>query len=338
MQYEYCTKCEANLTLQKGYRNDLPYWVCKGCGEMLINPEIPDSIAWICDRCEAMLNIQPGFFEDCGLWSCTECGFVNKIDVSEIYLTDDEFRNDFNSPYKGLSDEDMLLLSEYTEERAVNNRDDVVIVRSMHDDKLYVRKILSRYDITIYKYLINNPVPNMPKIYNIFESNNYLIVIEEYIEGRTLSEVIGEGPVEVWEAIRIIKEVCHIVKQLHELDTPIIHRDVKPSNVIERSDGKIFLLDMNVAKWYKADEVEDTQLLGTQYYAAPEQLGYGFLASGEKSDIYAIGMLLNVLVTGKFPKEKRAPERIWNIVEKCICLEPEGRYTDEELIAALDDI
>lgn len=69
-----------------------------------------------CPRCEAMLNIQPEFSEDCGMWSCTECGFVNKIKLSEIYVSDDEFKNDFNSPYKGLSDEDVLALSLYSEE------------------------------------------------------------------------------------------------------------------------------------------------------------------------------------------------------------------------------
>ena len=62
-EYEYCPRCDANLTLQKGYSNDLPYWVCKGCGEMLINPAVdaPDDVAWICDECGAMLNVQEGF-------------------------------------------------------------------------------------------------------------------------------------------------------------------------------------------------------------------------------------------------------------------------------------
>ena len=55
--YEFCPKCDANLTLQKGYRNDLPYWICKGCGEMLINPEVEGDIAWICDQCGSMLII-----------------------------------------------------------------------------------------------------------------------------------------------------------------------------------------------------------------------------------------------------------------------------------------
>lgn len=60
---EFCPRCDANLTLQRGYRNDLLYWACKGCGEMLINPNIDTetNIVWLCDECGAMLNVQKGF-------------------------------------------------------------------------------------------------------------------------------------------------------------------------------------------------------------------------------------------------------------------------------------
>lgn len=336
--HEYCPRCEANITLQKGYSNELPYWVCKGCGEMLINPEVDGDIAWICDQCESMLNIQPGFNEECGEWSCTECGFVNKIDQSEIYVSDDEFKADFNSPYKGLSDEAVLALSLYSEEGAINNRDDILLVKNMVDDMLYVKKILSTYDVSVYEYLMGHPVPHMPKIVGVYESDNNLIVIEEYIDGQTLLDILDAGSIETEKAVYIARSISFIAKELHNLDNPIIHRDIKPSNIIVDSKGEAYLLDINVAKWFKEGEAEDTQLLGTQYYAAPEQLGYGFSASSEKSDIYAIGMILNVMVTGKFPKEEKAPEPIWAIVEKCINLNPDDRYTDEELISALDSI
>jgi len=336
--HEYCPRCEANITLQKGYSNDLPYWVCKGCGEMLINPEVEGDIAWICDQCGAMLNIQDGFSEDCGSWTCTECGFENKIDQSEIYVSDDEFKADFYSPYKGLSDEAVLALSLYSEEGAINNRDDILLVKNMVDDKLYVKKILSTYDASVYEYLLEHPVKNMPQIVGVYESDNNLIVIEEYIAGRTLLDIISDGLIEPTKAVYIARRICYIAKELHCLENPIIHRDIKPSNIILDSRGEAFLLDINVAKWFKENEIEDTQLLGTQYYAAPEQLGYGFKASSEKSDIYAIGMILNVMVTGKLPKEEKAPEPLWSVVEKCINLNPEDRYTDEELISALDSI
>lgn len=339
-EYEYCPKCEANLTLQKGYRSDLSFWTCKGCGEMLINPELDtgSDIVWVCDNCGIMLNLQPGFNEDCGSFKCTECGYDNKISREEIYLNEDEFMVAHNSPYRGLTDEDALSLSMYTDEQPINGRDDITIVRNMEDDRLYVRKFLRTYDLSVYEYLKDNPIAHMPRIYEIFEGDNNLIVIEEYIQGKTLQEILLQGSMDKETAVRIIRDICKIARNLHNPDKPIIHRDIKPSNVIVSSGGEIYLLDMNVAKWYKPDEVEDTRLLGTQYYAAPEQLGYGFSASTDKSDIYALGMLLNVLVTGKLPKEERAPHDIFAIVERCICLEPRERFSDDELIEAIDSL
>lgn len=338
--YDYCPKCAANIELQKGYSPDLPYWICKGCGEMLINPNIEDesNIVWICDKCGAYLTLQDGFNEEAGVWKCTECGHDNKIDKSEIYLTEDEFRVTMRDPNKGLSDEEVLALSLYSEEGSVGERDDILIVRSLVDNKLYIKKILGIYDESIYRYLLEHPVKHMPKVCAVFKGDNNLIVIEEYIEGKTLAELLKEGPFRTEKVVTIIRELSQIVKELHSLDRPIIHRDIKPSNVMVTGRDEVYLLDMNVAKWYDPDESEDTRLLGTLYYAAPEQLGYGFSASTEKSDIYAIGMLLNVMVTGKLPKEEKATGDIWSIIEKCIRLEPSERYSDDELLVALEGI
>lgn len=336
--YEFCPRCEANLTLQKGYSNDLPYWNCKGCGQMLINPEIDSQIAWICDGCGQMLNIQPGFAEDCGRWTCTECGFDNKIDKSELYLSEDEYQSDSNNPYKGLSDEDLLALSAYQDVENVGNRTDVIYVRNRETGRLYVKKLLMTYDKSIYEYLKDNPIEHMPGIIEIFESSNHLIVIEENVEGRTVADILRDGTLSEKEAVHIAKCVCTILDKLHSLPTPIVHRDVKPSNIIVAENGEVYLLDMNVAKWYDSEKTHDTWFLGTQSFAAPEQAGYGLTASSAKSDIYAVGVLLNVMLTDKLPNEERAAGRIWDVIEKCISLEADKRYTAAELIDALSEM
>ena len=100
----------------------------------------------------------------------------------------------------------------------------------------------------------------------------------------------------------------------------------------------MILLDVNAAKWYDPDKTDDTRYLGTRFYAAPEQAGYGLSASSVKADIYAVGMLLNVMITGDFPKAKRARGEIWEVIRRCIRLDPEERYTAEELILELDRI
>ena len=126
--------------------------------------------------------------------------------------------------------------------------------------------------------------------------------------------------------------------QLHTSETPIIHRDIKPSNVILSQDGQVYLLDMNVAKWYDPEKIDDTRHMGTRYYAAPEQMGYGMKASSPKADVYALGVLLNVMITGEYPKVRKAPGETWDIIEKCISLDEERRFTVEELIREMDKL
>ena len=341
---EFCPQCGADLTMQKGYSNELPNWTCKGCGQMLINPSLDSdsNITWICDKCRSTLNIQSGFNESCGEWKCTECGFVNKISSEEVYVSEDEYQTDIHNPYKGLSDEDVLELSLFDEEGTIGARNDIVLVRSSEDGRYYVKKLLTTYDRSIYDYLKDNQIDHMPRICRVYESNNCLIVIEEYIDGKTLSDILDNNdsvmPLDAQNAIHIAECVCEILKNLHNLPTPIVHRDIKPSNVMITPEGEVYLLDMNVAKWYDPEKNDDTRYMGTQFYAAPEQVGYGLSASSAKSDIYALGMLLNVMLTGKFPKEEKAPGKAWNIIEKCINLNADERYSAEELMDALEEL
>lgn len=335
---EYCPRCNAILTLQKGFSNELPYWVCKGCGEMLIGPDIDEDIVWRCDRCEATLNTQEGFSAECGEWECRECGFVNRIDESKVFGSVDEYRMQSQDQYWGMSDEDVLRLSDYRETGRINGRDDILIVEDPDSGKKLVKKILTTYDLSVYRYLLENPIAGMPRLYGLFEGPNKLVVIEEYISGKTLADMIGESRIEEERAVDIGIRLCRILDSLHSLEKPIIHRDIKPSNIIIGDRGDVWLIDINVAKWYRPDEVEDTRLLGTIHYAAPEQSGYGSKASSDRSDIYAVGILLNVMITGKLPKEEKPDGRIREIIEKCMAWEPDDRYTAGELIEALNMI
>ena len=338
-QYEYCPRCDANLTLQKGYSNTVPFWICRGCGEMLINPDVDaeDDIAWICDKCGAMLNVQEGFVDNDGKWKCTCCGFENAIDAKNLYDTEEAYQADRLNPYKGLSDEEVLFVSSYKEENIIEDRPDVLLV-SDEDGKKFIKKYLTVYDKSIYEYLKDNPVAHMPQILFVAEGDNCLVVIEEYVRGETVEELVQEERISKSQALSITREICSILDALHNQPSPIIHRDIKPSNVILTDEGEVFLLDMNAAKWYEPEKTDDTNYLGTMYYAAPEQAGYGMKASSTKTDVYAIGVLLNVMLTGAIPKVKQAPKPLWSIIEKCICLDPKDRYDVRELLHVLESI
>lgn len=340
MFHEYCTKCEADLTMQKGYSNDVPYWICKGCGQMLINPDVEteDDVAWICDGCGNMLNVQPGFKENDGSFKCLCCGFVNAIDEKNLYDSEDEYQSDLMNPYRGLTDEEVLRLSSYREEHNLDDRADIAVVTSPETGTRYVRKFLTTFDKDIYTYLKDHPVAHMPRIVELAQSKNCLIVIEEYIEGRTVQDVIDEGGFSSGEALSIALDVCAVLRDLHGLPTPIVHRDIKPSNILITPAGVTYLLDMDAAKWYDRAKSNDTRYIGTWEYAAPEQAGFGLKASSVKTDIYAMGILINVMFTGKIPKECKAPEPYWKVISNCISLDADARYDVNELMGALEEL
>ncbi len=337
-EYEYCPRCDANLTFQKGYRNDLPVWICRGCGETLINPEMETDtdIIWYCDGCGAMLNLQSAFDEKAGTWKCSECGFLNKIEDSEVYLSEDEYQSALNNPYWGISDADILELSLYTEEEPVAERDDIFLVRNVESGERYVKKILRKYDRSVYDCLKEQPVRNIPKIEALYEGENSLIVIEEYIEGKTVERILEDALFTEASAIAVVKKLCTILDDLHHIHSGIVHRDIKPSNIMITADDSVYLLDLNIAKWYDEERTDDTEHLGTRDYAAPEQAGFGMQASSEKTDVYALGILLNVMITGKFPKEEKIKGKLWDTIERCISLDPANRYSVKELREALD--
>ena len=339
-QYEYCPRCDANLTLQKGYTNTLPYWVCKGCGEMLINPDVDaeDDIAWICDQCGAMLNIQDGFAGNDGKWTCTECGFVNNIDEKNLYDSEESYIADLMNPYKGLTDDEVLHITSFRELTRVGDRGDILLVEDPDSGERFIKKYLTTYDRSIYEYLKEHPVMHMPRVLYLAEGSNCLIVLEEYIEGRTLTEIICEDETTEDMALTVARKTCAILNDIHNLPKPIVHRDIKPANIIVNEEQEVYLLDMNAAKWYKPDANDDTSYLGTRLFAAPEQVGYGLKASSAKSDIYALGVLLNVMLTGDVPKQKQAPQPWWQVIEKCISLEADARYNAKELSDVLEKI
>ena len=337
---EYCPRCNATLNLQKGYSSMLPNWICRGCGEMLINPSLDteSDIIWVCDGCGATLNIQEGFNEEKDVFICNKCGYSNKITPEEVYLSEDEFQMSLKDPLKGLRNEALLELMEYEEIRSIDGREDVILVKDSNSGKLYVKKYLRFYDADVINYLKENPIEHMPKIQMIFEATNNLIVIEEYIAGSTVESILKNGPLDAGRAVEIICSLCDTLSELHGLDQPIIHRDLKPSNIMITPDNEVYLLDINAAKRYDFTEKEDTVLIGTKYYAAPEQYGFGFTASSLKTDIYALGVIFNRMITGKIPKECRASEPYWTIIEKCISLEPDSRYSAQELKNVLQNL
>ena len=225
--------------------------------------------------------------------------------------------------------EQELSLSYYQQIADINAEHHIHLVQDIRTNKFYVKKLLTTYNAEIYRYLQKHPVANTPRIILVVEDSKILTVIEEYIQGDTLEELLEQqGTLTEDQVIHITVQLCTILSDFHGCTPAIVNRDIKPSNIKISPDGVVKLLDMNAAKWSNAEAAKDTMLLGTQGYAAPEQ--YGFGPSSVLSDIYSVGVLMNVMLTGELPNKKIAGGQLSNLIQKCVELSPSGRYQSVE--------
>lgn len=174
----------------------------------------------------------------------------------------------------------------------------------------------------VFKTLMDSPIEGIPRVFSVQPVQNGWVVREEYIPGRTLAEVMQEGLFDQKSAVQICLRLCDILEQLHS--RKIVHGDIKPENIILANDGRAYLIDFDASHFVKDMVGRDTVLLGTPGYASPEQFGFG--RSDPRSDIYAIGVLLNIMMTGRHPLYETVNGRISIVVEKCTDVDPQRRY------------
>ena len=173
----------------------------------------------------------------------------------------------------------------------------------------------------VYRKLLGISCPNLPQIMETAERDGMVAVLEEYIQGDSLAYLLEGALFSHAEARKIIMQLCNALWVLHKLGA--VHRDIKPENVIIRGSEAI-LIDFDASRIFKSDKNQDTQILGTTGYAAPEQ--YGIAQTDERADIYSLGVLLNIMLTGKHPSKELASGRLGRIVQKCTMVNPEKRY------------
>lgn len=191
--------------------------------------------------------------------------------------------------------------------------------------------------------------PNLPSIVDVIDCDENFLIVMDYIEGNTLEKLISEKGAQPQEdVVSWAIQLCDVLGYLHSRPLPIIYRDMKPSNIMRRSDGSVVLIDFGTAREFKEKNIEDTTCLGTQGYAAPEQFG-GMGQTDARTDIYCLGATMYHLLTGHNPSEppyEMYPITKWNpglssglekIILKCTQKNPEDRYQSAaELMDALE--
>lgn len=221
--------------------------------------------------------------------------------------------------------EQELLLSYYNEVAEIDAEHGVTLVQDSRSKIFYVKKQLLVYNPDIFHYLKDHPIRHTPRIRELVEDRKVLTVIEEYIPGHTLEQLLAQqGRFSREQAVGIVIALCRILEDFHRCTPPIVNRDIKPSNIILTPDGAVKLLDVNAAKWDTGTGIQDTVLLGTQGYAAPEQ--YGFGTSSVQTDVYALGILLQELLTGSSAPGVSLPGALGRVIRRCTQLSPRKRF------------
>ncbi|MDR3294514.1 MAG: protein kinase, partial [Clostridiales Family XIII bacterium] len=149
--------------------------------------------------------------------------------------------------------------------------------------------------------------PSIVNVYDVGKESNVHYIVMELVEGKTLSEIIREdGPMDYKRAIGIAKQIASALSMAHKNN--IIHRDVKPHNVLIMPDGSAKITDFGIAKAItdatlvgKGEEM----IMGSVHYFSPEQARGGYV--DEKSDIYSLGIVLYEMLTGKVPFDAENP-------------------------------
>lgn len=202
--------------------------------------------------------------------------------------------------------------------------ENTAIVQNSQTGELMIKKRIDENSIPVMEKLVSIRHKNLCSVLKVAMEDNDTFSYSEYAPGRSIQSFIDEKKIfDENEAVRIISDVCSGLNVLH--DNGIIHRDITAANIILSADGNVKIIDYGISRLPKQNVSRDTFILGTAGYAAPEQ--FGFSQTDARSDIYAVGVLLNVMLTGAFPSDKIYEGKLGKIIRRCTLIDSEKRFS-----------
>lgn len=211
-----------------------------------------------------------------------------------------------------------------------SQRSEIYLLRHKTTGNKFVLRYLEGGN-TVYHSLLNSHCPYLPDILETSSQGSHSLVLEEYVQGDCLHELLKDSLFSPREVKNVIRDVCRGLWVLHSLGA--VHRDVKPENIIMRGNDAV-LIDFDAARMVNSNQNNDTMILGTTGFAAPEQ--YGFSQSDPRADVYSVGILINIMLTGRHPSNQLAKGHWGTLITKCTQVNPNDRYQNmRQLIQAL---
>ena len=222
-----------------------------------------------------------------------------------------------------------------------------VLKREFREDETFVQKFRSEAQAAA-----GLSHPNIVNVYDVAEDRGLYYIVMELVEGITLKEYIEKkGKLTPKEVIGITMQVCSGIDSAHSNN--IIHRDIKPQNIMISKEGKVKVTDFGIAKATSSNTIS-TNAMGSVHYTSPEQARGGF--SDAKSDIYSLGITMYEMITGELPFDGDTtvsialkhlqedivppselvpdiPYSLEQIILKCTQKSPDRRYVDIAMLA-----
>lgn len=202
-------------------------------------------------------------------------------------------------------------------ERKILVQEKIFIVQHLITNEIYIKKILNIENVNLYELLKIKDNKNRAKIIDYFIDYNRLIVIEEFINGQTVEEILNGRNIGVDEAVRITIGVCNAISDIQNIN--ITHGAINPSNIMIQNDGLVKLIGFDIIKSLNNinHEIKDR-------FASPEIVG--FSQTDTRSDIYSIGILLNYMILKEIPPEKIVGGEFEKIIRKATEIDKNNRF------------
>lgn len=231
---------------------------------------------------------------------------------------------------------DKFLAFQYQEIEVLDSKNKTYLVQDTISGRIFRKRMIlheEEWFCALWKQMKH---PNLVNIEEVYRLEDGAVVMEEYVNGRSLKCVLEENKTcSVAQTKHYLRQICSALEQIHSRN--LVYRNLNPNNVMITTGNNVKLMESGAIRTTFPEKKRDTVFVGTFGYAAPEQFGFG--QSDRRSDIYAVGVLLNVMLTGQMPWQKLYSEErsLQRIIKHCIQVDRNKRYQNVgEIIKELD--